>query len=74
MEKLLERNTIEVAPLAFMRGRTLNDSFIIMDEAQNCDAGADEDGPHAAGLQLQNGGDRRYHADRSARRAAQRTD
>ncbi len=34
-EKLLERNTIEVAPLAFMRGRTLNDSFIIMDEAQN---------------------------------------
>ena len=36
VEKLLERNTIEVAPLAFMRGRTLNDSFIIMDEAQNC--------------------------------------
>jgi len=35
IEKLLERNTIEIAPLAFMRGRTLNDSFIIMDEAQN---------------------------------------
>ena len=35
IEKFLERNTIEVAPLAFMRGRTLNDSFIIMDEAQN---------------------------------------
>ncbi len=35
IEKLFERNTIEVAPLAFMRGRTLNDSFIIMDEAQN---------------------------------------
>src|SRR5579871_6855212 len=35
IEKLLERNTIEVAPIAFMRGRTLNDSFIIMDEAQN---------------------------------------
>lgn len=33
--KLLERNVIEVAPLAFMRGRTLNDSFIILDEAQN---------------------------------------
>jgi len=31
----LERNVIEVAPLAFMRGRTLNDSFIIVDEAQN---------------------------------------
>ncbi len=36
VEKLLERNVIEVAPLAFMRGRTLNDSFIILDEAQNC--------------------------------------
>src|SRR5947209_11293550 len=35
VEKLLERNTIEVAPLAFMRGRTLNDAFIILDEAQN---------------------------------------
>jgi len=35
VEKLLERSVIEVAPLAFMRGRTLNDSFIIMDEAQN---------------------------------------
>ncbi|MGZ6707395.1 MAG: PhoH family protein, partial [Solirubrobacteraceae bacterium] len=30
-----ERNVIEVAPLAFMRGRTLNDSFVILDEAQN---------------------------------------
>jgi phosphate starvation-inducible PhoH-like protein len=35
VEKLVERNTIEIAPLAFMRGRTLNDCFIIMDEAQN---------------------------------------
>jgi phosphate starvation-inducible PhoH-like protein len=35
VEKLLERSVIEVAPIAFMRGRTLNDSFIIMDEAQN---------------------------------------
>jgi phosphate starvation-inducible PhoH-like protein len=35
VERLLERNTIEVAPIAFMRGRTLNDSFIILDEAQN---------------------------------------
>src|SRR6202035_4231077 len=34
VEKLLERASIEVAPLAFMRGRTLNDSFIILDEAQ----------------------------------------
>ena len=35
---LMERGTIEVAPLAFMRGRTLNDSFIILDEAQNTTA------------------------------------
>ena len=35
VDKLIEKNVIEVAPLAYMRGRTLNDSFIIMDEAQN---------------------------------------
>ncbi|HEY0633229.1 MAG TPA: PhoH family protein, partial [Thermoleophilaceae bacterium] len=35
VNQYLERGTIEVAPLAFMRGRTLNDSFIILDEAQN---------------------------------------
>jgi len=33
--KLIERNVIEIAPLAYMRGRTLNDAFIILDEAQN---------------------------------------
>jgi len=38
VEKLLELGTIEVAPLAFMRGRTLNDAFIILDEAQNTTA------------------------------------
>ncbi len=35
VSKLIERNVIEIAPLAFMRGRSLNDSFIILDEAQN---------------------------------------
>ncbi|HWR53944.1 MAG TPA: PhoH family protein [Bryobacteraceae bacterium] len=35
VDKLLERATIEIAPLAFMRGRTLNEAFIIVDEAQN---------------------------------------
>jgi phosphate starvation-inducible PhoH-like protein len=35
VEKLLEKNVIEIAPLAFMRGRTLNDCFVILDEAQN---------------------------------------
>ncbi|HKJ75695.1 MAG TPA: PhoH family protein, partial [Gammaproteobacteria bacterium] len=35
VDRLIERNVIEVAPLAYMRGRTLNDAFIILDEAQN---------------------------------------
>jgi phosphate starvation-inducible protein PhoH and related proteins len=35
LERFLEKGIIEVAPLAFMRGRTLNDSFVILDEAQN---------------------------------------
>jgi phosphate starvation-inducible PhoH-like protein len=34
-EQLMERNILEIAPIAFMRGRTLNDSFVILDEAQN---------------------------------------
>ncbi|MDD5246257.1 MAG: PhoH family protein [Candidatus Omnitrophica bacterium] len=38
IEKYLETGIIEVAPLAYMRGRTLNDAFIILDEAQNCTA------------------------------------
>lgn len=36
IEKYIEMGTIEVAPLAYMRGRTLNDAFIVLDEAQNC--------------------------------------
>jgi phosphate starvation-inducible protein PhoH and related proteins len=35
LESFLEKGIIEIAPLAFMRGRTLNDSFVILDEAQN---------------------------------------
>ena len=38
VERLLDRRTIEIAPLAFMRGRTLNDAFVILDEAQNTTA------------------------------------
>jgi hypothetical protein len=59
--KLIERNVIEVAPLAFMRGRTLNDSFIILDEAQNTTVGADEDVPDPHRLRLHGGGHRRRH-------------
>ena len=36
IQKLMERGIIEIAPLAYMRGRTLNNAFIILDEAQNC--------------------------------------
>ena len=36
VKKYIENDLIEILPLAFMRGRTLNDSFIILDEAQNC--------------------------------------
>lgn len=36
IQQLMDRGIIEVAPLAYMRGRTLNDAFIILDEAQNC--------------------------------------
>jgi len=35
VDRYLEKNVIEIAPIAFMRGRTLNDSFVILDEAQN---------------------------------------
>ena len=35
VDRFLEKNVIEIAPIAFMRGRTLNDAFIILDEAQN---------------------------------------
>ena len=35
VDRYLERGTIEIAPIAFMRGRTLNDAFVILDEAQN---------------------------------------
>lgn len=38
VEKLIEKNIIEIAPLAYMRGRTLNDSFVILDESQNTTA------------------------------------
>jgi phosphate starvation-inducible PhoH-like protein len=38
IERMIERGQIEAAPLAFMRGRTLNNAFVIVDEAQNCTA------------------------------------
>ena len=46
--RLMQAGVIEVAPLAYMRGRTLNDAFIILDEAQNTTRRADEDVPDPA--------------------------
>ena len=69
-QKYLERGNIEVAPLAYMRGRTLDDSFIILDEAQNTSRDENVFDPH--GVQLQNGGHRRHYPDRPARGQAQR--
>jgi phosphate starvation-inducible PhoH-like protein len=59
VEKLIERNVIEVAPLAYMRGRTLNDAFIILDESQNTTIDTHR-------LQLEGGHHRRRHPDRPA--------
>jgi phosphate starvation-inducible PhoH-like protein len=57
-ERLLERGTIEVAPIAFMRGRTLNDAFVILDEAQNTTSEQMKMFPDAARVRLE-GGDHR---------------
>ena len=66
-DQLVARGLIEVAPIAFMRGRTLNDAFVILDEAQNTTARADEDVPHAPRVRVQGGDHGRRHADRPAR-------
>ena len=63
----LSSGEIEVAPLAFMRGRTLNaSSYIILDEAQNTTPGTDEDVPHPHGRGDAHGGHRRSQPGRPA--------
>ena len=62
--KLIERGVIEIAPLAFMRGRTLNDSFIILDEAQNTTTEQMKMYLTRLGYQFQDGHYRRHNADR----------
>ena len=66
--KLLAAGTIEVAPLAYMRGRTLNDAFIILDEAQNTTPEQMKMFLTRLGLRLQDRGHRRRDPDRPARR------
>ena len=66
IQRHMDRGTIEIAPLAYMRGRTLNHSFIILDEAQNATAEQNVYVPHAAGNELPNRGHRRPHPNRLA--------
>ena len=68
--RLMERGTIEVAPLAYMRGRTLNDSFIILDEAQNTTPEQMKMFLTRLGFGSKVRRHRRRHPDRPARRPA----
>ena len=69
VERYLEKNVIEIAPIAFMRGRTLNDAFVILDEAQNTTSEQMKMFVTRLGFQLEGGDHRRHHADRFAERA-----
>ena len=71
--KLFERGSIEIAPLAFMRGRTLNNAFIILDEAQNTTPEQMKMFLTRIGFWRQGGGHRRPHPDRPGTRPAQRS-
>ena len=70
--RLITSGTIEIAPLAYMRGRTLNDSFIILDEAQNTSAEQMKMFLTRLGLRLDHGRHRRRHPGRPARRHHER--
>ena len=70
--KLIAAGTIEIAPLAFMRGRSLNDSFIILDEAQNTTPEQMKMFLTRLGLRVQDRGDRRRHPGRPAGRPGER--
>jgi phosphate starvation-inducible PhoH-like protein len=58
-QALMAEGLIEIAPVGFMRGRTLNNAFVVIDEAQNCTYGADQDAADASGLEFDHGRHRR---------------
>ena len=64
--KLLAAGTVEVAPLAYMRGRTLNDSFVVLDEAQNTTPEQMKMFLTRLGFGIEDGGHRRHHPGRPA--------
>ena len=68
VKQYMENDVIEIVPLAYMRGRTLNNAVIILDEGQNATRLADEDVPDAHGDELEDHRHRRRHADRPCRR------
>ena len=71
-DQLVARGLIEVAPIAFMRGRTLNDAFVILDEAQNTTSEQMKMFLTRLGFESQGGDHRRRHPDRPARATAVR--
>mgnify|MGYP000317374955 FL=1 len=54
LKEYMELNIIQIAPLAFMRGRTLNDAVVILDEAQNTTVQQIKNVPHPYGYEYQN--------------------
>src|ERR1700720_3083243 len=68
VKQLMTEGAIEIAPIAYMRGRTLNNAFIVIDEAQNCTYGPDQDAADAARLAFDDGCHRRPRSKRSPRR------
>ena len=63
LKSLINDGTIEIAPIAYMRGRTLNNAFVVIDEAQNCTFAAAQDADHPARLAFVDGSDRRPRPD-----------
>ena len=72
-QKYVERGNIEVAPLAYMRGRTLDDSFIILDEAQNTTREQMKMFLTRLGFNSKMGYYRRHNSDRPSPRREERT-
>ena len=66
LKEYMELNVIQIAPLAFMRGRTLNDAVVILDEAQNTHSPTDQNVPYTYGYEHQNDRYRRYDTNRPA--------
>ncbi len=74
LQDMMEKHIIQIAPLAFMRGRTLSDAVVILDEAQNTTSQQIQNVPHPYGYEHQDDHHRRPDTDRLASRTAKRTE